>query len=415
MRILILSQWYLPEPAHLLYQLAESLQAAGHEVTVLTGFPNYPSGKLYPGYRLKWFQREKINGIPVIRVPLYPNHGKSGIRRVLNYLSFAVSAALLGPWLIPQVDVIHVYHPPATVGWPAWLLSRLRRVPFTYNIQDLWPETLAATGMLHNRTLLGIVGWFASWVCRKASAIHVISPGFRENLLGKGVPARKIHVISNWVDSQAYRPVPPDPQLAGQLGLAGRFNVMFAGNMGAAQGLDTVLDAAGLLSDLPDAQFVLVGDGADLARLKTIAQQRNLENVKFLGRYPIEEMPRLYALADVLLVHLCDDPLFRITIPHKVFACMASGKPVLAAITGEAADIVQSARAGLHCPPSDFRAMADRVRKFHAMPPAQRQEMADDGRRTMIKSYGREYLVGKVAAMVESVVEEHKARGRRQG
>lgn len=406
MRVLILTQWYLPEPVHLVSELAESLQTAGHEVTVLTGFPNYPIGRLYAGYRLKWFQREEINGVAVIRVPLYPNHTKSRVRRTLNYLSFAFSAAFLGPWLVPRVDVIHVYHPPATVGWPAWILSRLLRVPFIYNVQDLWPETLAATGMLRNRQMLRMVGWYAKWVYRRAAAIHVISPGFRQNLIEKGVPAHKIHVISNWVDVDVYRPVPPDPQLAEQLGLARRFNVMFAGNIGQAQALDTVLDAASLLRDLPDVQFVLLGNGADCARLKANAEQRKLEGVKFLGTYPIEEMSRLYAVSDVLLVHIRDDPLFRITIPHKLFAYMASGKAVLAAIEGDAADVVESASAGLTCTPEDPQAMAERIRQFHAMPPAERQEMADNGRRIILKEYGREYLAGKVAQILESVVKE---------
>jgi colanic acid biosynthesis glycosyl transferase WcaI len=414
MRILILTQWYLPEPVHLISELAESWQAMGHEVTVLTGFPNYPAGKVCPGYRLRWHQREKINGIPVIRVPLYPEHSKSAVRRVLNYVSFALSAALLGPWLAPRVDVIHVYHPPGTVGWPAWVLSRLKRVPFTYNIQDMWPETLAATRMLNNRLALRMVGWYAKWVYRRAAAIHVISPGFRENLLSKGVPDEKIHVISNWVDTGLYRPVPPDPQLAQKHGLAGRFNVMYAGNMGQAQALDVVFDTAALLGDLPDVQFVLVGGGADLKRLRAVHQERKLDNVKFLGSFAIEEMSGLYALTDILLVHLRDDPLFRITIPHKIFAYMASGRPVLAAMAGDAANVIRWAKAGLICTPSSPQALADAVRQFHAMPLAQRQEMADNGRRAMLESYGRDTLVGKLASMLESAVKEHKMGSRRR-
>jgi len=406
MRILILTQWYLPEPAHLISELAESLQAAGHEVTVLTGFPNYPAGRLYPGYRLRWYQRENINGVPVIRVPLYPEHGKSAVRRVLNYLSFALSAALLGPWLAPRVDVIHVYHPPGTVGWPAWVLSRLKRVPFIYNIQDMWPETLAATKMLNSRLALWIVGWYAKWVYRRAAAIHVISPGFRDNLLGKGVPDGKIRVISNWVDTELYRPVPPDPQLAQKHGLAGRFNVMYAGNIGQAQGLAVVLEAAELLADLPDLQFVLVGDGADLERLKAVTQERRLDNVKFLGSFAIEEMSGLYALSDVLLLHLRDDPLFRITIPHKIFAYLASGKPVLAAMAGDAANVVQASQAGLRCRPGDPQAMAETVRRLHGMPACQRQEMADNGRRAALRQYAKEYLVGKMIEMLAAVVHQ---------
>ena len=266
MKILLVTQWYSPEPAQVLADFVQSMQAAGHEVAVLTGFPNYPSGKLFPGYRLRCWQKETIDGIPVVRVPLYPDHGRSGLRRSINYLSFALSAAFLGPWLVRRPDVIHAYHPPLTIGWPAWLLSRLMRVPFTYEVQDLWPETLRATGMVTRPRVLSLVGRIAKWVYRRAAMIRVISPGFRENLIAKGVPRDKIRVISNCVDNELYRPREPDRERAEELGLAGRFNVMFAGTIGLAQGLDTLLDAAASLADVPAVQFVLVGDGADEAR-----------------------------------------------------------------------------------------------------------------------------------------------------
>ncbi len=351
MRILLLTQWYPPEPAKLLADLAQSFQAAGHEVTVLTAFPNYPIGKLYPGYRMRTWQRETIDGVSVIRVPLYPDHGRSKVRRAMNYLTFAVSASFLGRCLAPRVDVIHAYCPPVTIGWPAWLLSRSFGVPFTMEIQDLWPETLEATGMLRGRRILTWIGRFANWVYRRAAAIRVISPGVRANLIGKGVPAHKVHVISNWVDTEVYRPTEPSARLAGEAGLAGRFNVMYAGNIGLAQGMDTVLDAAAAVADLAEVQFVLVGDGADLERIKRCVRDRGLANVIFLGQRATDEMPAFYALADVLLVPLRDDPLFRITIPHKVFAYMASGKPILAAVNGNAADTVRSSGAGLTCAP----------------------------------------------------------------
>lgn len=412
MRVLFLTQFYHPEPAKLLSDLTDSLQAAGKEVTVLTGFPNYPSGELYSGYKLKLFQKEEINGITVVRVPLYPYHGKSAIRRIVNYLSFAASAVFLGFWLVPRVDVIHVHHPPLTIGWSARLLGRLLRVPFTYEIQDMWPETLRASGMLNNRCVLGMLAWYAKRVYRRAAAIRVISPGFRKNLIDKGVPSEKIHVISNWVDVDFYRPMEPDAELAQSLGLTNRFNIMFAGTLGIAQELDTVLDAAELLQESPDVQFVLVGDGADAERLRKAAQDRHLRNVKFLGRFPPREMPELYALSDVLLVHLRDDPLFRITIPHKVFSCMASGKPVLAAMEGDAADVVQSAEAGLLCPNSDPRAMADTILRFHAMSPSERQMLGNNGRRAACETYARERLTQQVAEMLESVVAKSKTKSR---
>lgn len=414
MRILILTQWYPPEPALLLQELAQSLQGRGHEVTVLTGFPNYPSGRLYPGYRMRLRQRETLAGVPVLRVPLYPEHSRSGLRRALNYLSFALSATLLGLWSTPRPDVLFVYHPPLTVALPAYILSRLWRVPFVYQIQDMWPETLAATGMLSNPKLLRWIGRFAEWVYGKAHSILVISPGFRQNLVAKGVPAKKLHVVSNWVDPSTYYRAEPDPQLAAQLGLVGRFNVMFAGNMGEAQGLETIVETARLLAadtlsgnqeassaERPPVQFVMVGDGIALPRLQQLAEQHGLANIRFLGRYPVAEMPRLYALADVLLLHLRRDPLFQITIPSKTLAYLAAGKPILAAVAGDVADMVLSVGAGMACPSEDPSALAAAVQSLQSMSAAERHAMGERGLVAAQTQFSREILIGEIEAVLQ--------------
>lgn len=405
MRILILTQWYPPEPALLLQELAQSLQAYGHEVTVLTGFPNYPSGRLYPGYRLQLFKREILGGIPVVRVPLYPDHSRSGLRRAMNYISFALSATVFGPWRIQRPDAIFVYHPPLTVGLPAYVLSRLWRVPFVYQIQDMWPETLSATGMLRNSHILHWIGQFAQWVYKKAQSILVISPGFKQNLIYKGVPEAKISVISNWVDTKTYYPVEPDPTLATELGLANRFNIVYAGNMGEAQGLETVIKAAALLRDLTEVQFVLVGDGIALPRLQQMVISGGLENVKFLPRRPATDMPKIYALADALLVHLKDEPLFRITVPHKILAYLGVGKPIIAALRGDAADLVSNVGAGITCSPEDPEALAATVRQLRSLSVDERQAMGERGVKAARTIYSREVLTRKIEAVLRQAVE----------
>jgi colanic acid biosynthesis glycosyl transferase WcaI len=402
MHILLLRQYYAPEGL-LGQELAHSLQKIGHQVTVLTAFPNYPAGKLYPGYGLRPWRREVLDGVPVVRAPLYPDHSRSGLRRALNYTSFAVTSSLIGPWLVPRPDVIFVTHPPLTVGWPAWLLSRLWRVPFVYQIQDMWPDTLHATGMVDSERILSWVGRFAKRVYAKAEAICVISPGFRANLIDKGVPPEKIHVISNWVDTETYYPEQPDRALAEELGMAGSFNIMFAGNIGEAQGLETALDAAELLRNHPQVQFVFAGDGIALPRLRQSAESRGLDNVRFLGRYPEKAMPKLYALADVLLVHLKDDPLFKITIPHKILSYLAVGKPILAALAGDAADAVTEAGAGIVCPPGDPQALASVVQRFHSMDDLERRKMGECGLAAAHKQYSREVLVGEIEAVLRDV------------
>jgi len=407
-RILILSQWYRPEPDLKAHLLGADLVARSHTVTAITGFPNYPGGKWYSGYRLRWRQWEILDGVRILRVPLYPDHSRFAVRRSLNYLSFAVSALLLGPVLSGPADVMWVYHPPLTVGIPAWWIGLLRRVPFVYEVQDMWPETLAATGMMPLAWAMPWISRLAQFIYRHAAAVAVISPGFKRNLISKGVPAEKIHVIPNWADEEIYRPVPRDETLAAEHGLAGRFNVMYGGNLGAAQAMDNVLEAAALLRDLPGVQFVLIGDGVDEVRLREAAQARRLENVRFIGRQPAERMPYFFALADALLVHLKRDPLFEITIPSKTIAYLACGRPILSCVAGDAAEVVQSAGAGLVCPPEDPAAMAQAVRDLYAMPAEQRQAMGHSGRRAFLANYTRAVLVDRYEALLREVARSNR-------
>jgi colanic acid biosynthesis glycosyl transferase WcaI len=382
MRILLLSQWFFPEPQFKGLPFAKELVRRGHKVQVLTGFPNYPGGKLYPGYRVKILQREIIEGIPIIRVPLYPSHDNSAIRRVFNYVSFAISAALLGCLLVRKADVLYAYHPPATVALPALLIGAIRRIPVVYDIQDLWPDTLEATGMVHNRQILRIVGSWCRMTYRRVRRIVVLSPGFKSALMTRGVPAGKIDVVYNWYPEDELTSTRRDEVLAQELGMAGKFNVVFAGTMGRAQGLDTVLAAAGILkTEAPNVQLIFVGGGIDVERLKGIAEERRLTNVKFLARRPRNEIGAILGLADVLLVHLRKDPLFRITIPSKIQAYLAAGKPILAGVEGDAADIVKEAEAGLICDSDSPGDLAVCIGRFAGMTPKSLEELGQNGLR----------------------------------
>jgi glycosyltransferase involved in cell wall biosynthesis len=342
-------------------------------------------------------------------VPLYPDHSRSAARRTANYVSFALTAVLLGPLLVSRPDVIFVYSPPLTIGFPAAILSTLWRVPFVFNVQDLWPDTLRATGMVNSERVLRLVGLAARLIYRAAADVVVISRGFQDRLLAQGVSSGKLHVVHDWVDVEHYRPLPPDRQEAQRLGLDGRFNVMFAGTMGMAQGLDSVLDAADDLRDLPDLQFVFVGDGVEAPVLQERAAAMRLPNVRFLGRFPPDDMPRLLSLADVLLMHVKDDPLFRITVPHKVFTYLATGKPVLAAIAGDAADVVLEAGAGISCPPADPRALASAVRRLYVMGEADRRTMGEAGRQAACEQYSATHLVAQLAGIMERATMRRKS------
>ncbi len=395
MRIAILTQHYPPEPIPKPHEMARGLTERGHEVLVITAFPYYPGGKLYPGTRLQLRQWDARDGIRILRLPLYPDHSRSPVRRTVNYGSFAVSAAMLGTLLSGPVDAMWVEQPPLTIGLAAWILGRVRRAPFLYSVNDLWPESVEATGMVRSRTVLRWMSRLERFVYRRAAAIVVISPGVKENLVSKDVPPEKVHVIPHWADESLYRPVARDPFLARELGMAGRFNVVFAGQLGLAQGLDVVLGAAAEMADLPELQFVLVGDGTDAARLRRTASERGLRNVRFLGWQPAEQMPSIFAVSDVLLVHLLDEPLFRITIPSKTTAYMACARPVLMAIAGDAADLIERTDAGITCQPGDGKALAEAVRRLYTMSPEARERMGRAGREAFLTSYSRGVLMDR--------------------
>lgn len=403
MRILILSQYYAPEPLPKAQELAEGLRDRGHEVTVLTGFPNYPSGTLYPGYRIRPWTVEAAQGLKIIRLPLFPDHSKSRIRRIANYVSFALAASILGPFLCGKTDAMFVIHPPLTIGVAAWMLSGVRRTPFVYGVADLWPDTVVASGMLRSPGLIGVLRRLEKFIYGRAQAVAPVSPGMAVRLAGRGVPEHKIRVIPDWADERVYGPQSPDPALATRLGMSGKFNVVFAGQLGLAQKLDTLLQAAQILRPHTDIQFVIVGDGVERVRLQQEAETRHLTNVRFVGRVPSGEMPSIYALADVLLAHLSAHPIFEISIPAKTYAYMACGKPVLMAAEGDAAEVIRSSGGGLTCPPENPEALAKTVERFFRMRPADREALGRRGRDCFLSRFSRSVVLRQCESLLESI------------
>jgi lipopolysaccharide/colanic/teichoic acid biosynthesis glycosyltransferase len=414
LRILLISQWFDPEPTFKGQLFAQELKRQGHDVRVLTGFPNYPGGKVYDGYRIRLFQREVVDGIPILRVPLYPSHDGSGLRRAINYLSFAATATL-GALLTKRPDVAYVYHPPATVGLPAMALKLFKGVPFVYDVQDLWPDTLAATGMLNRRSLLALVGRVMTGVYRAASSVVVLSEGFRAALVGRSVPEGQIHVIPNWADEKQINLAQPPASRARELGFDGKFTVTFAGNMGKGQALETVLDAAEILRERGDIRFLLVGGGIESESLKRHAVERELDNVVFLPRRPISEIGEILALSDALLVHLGDDPLFAITIPSKTQAYLMAGRPILMGVRGDASRIIEQTSAGISFEPENSADLASAVRALTNLSEPELRLMGERG-----QAFYREHMSLAVGARsfsrvlrTASLVRPYTAAGKR--
>ncbi|MDQ8164719.1 MAG: glycosyltransferase family 4 protein [Gemmatimonadota bacterium] len=385
MRILLLMQWFDPEPQIKGLVFAKKLRDLGNTVEILTGFPNYPGGRVYPGYSIKPFQVELLDGIRIFRVPLYPSHDNSAFRRILNYVSFGVSSCLAGIFLVNRQAVIYACGPPVTVGVSAALISLVRGVPFVYDIQDMWPDSLGATGMFNSSFGFKVVSWVCKWVYIRSTHITVQSSGVRDRLLARGVDQNKVSVIFNWCDESSI-----DIRNAGidnpdQEGGAGAprptFDVLFAGNIGKAQQMDAVLEAAKIQkSENPAVRLLLLGGGVEVPRLKEVAQAQGIDNVVFLPRVPMSEVGSLLASADVLLVHLKDDPLFRITVPAKTQAYMAAGKPILMAVAGDATALVEESGAGVCAQPANARSIANAIRQLAGMAPDKLRMMGERGR-----------------------------------
>jgi len=412
MRILIISQWFDPEPADVKgLPFARELARRGHEVVVITGFPNYPGGKVYPGYRIKCWERESRDGIDVIRVPLYPSHGLSKWGRILNYTSFALAASTIGLFVAGRADVVYIYHPPATVALPALLARLLWRTPCVIDIADLWPDAIQATGMIRNATILRAIGSFSNIVNRLVNRIVVLSPGFRQRLLERGLPAKKVEVIYNW--SRMDGAPPTTAVLAGHEAvlLKGKFNVLFAGNMGPAQALSTVVATAGIMRDSHrEVQFVFVGGGIDAEALRASASR--LPNVLFLPRRHPSEMPPLFEAAGALLVHLRDEPHFAITIPSKTQDYLAAGKPVIMAVRGDAAQIVLRSGGGVICEPEQPAQLAAAIERLLSLSEAERAAMGRAGRDYYTRNLSLGVGVDRFLALFREL---QAARRRNQG
>jgi glycosyltransferase involved in cell wall biosynthesis len=405
MKILLLTQWFQPESHFMGVPFAKALMEKGHQVQVLTGFPNYPGGKIYDGYKVKFIQKEVVDGVSVIRVPLYPSHDQSAIRRMLNYSSFALAASTIGAWAIEKADVAHIYHPPASLGLPACILRLLRNIPFVYDIKDLWPDTLTASGVFKNKAGIKLINGWCNFIYKKADKIAVCTEGFKRKLIERGVSNEKTQVIYNWCDDNTIKICEPDYQLAENYGLANSFNIIFAGNIGKAQGLDTILKAAQiLLPNHPNIKFVFIGDGVELQNLKGIVKENALYNVTFIPKQPMEKIASFLSLADVLLVHLRRQELFEITIPSKLQAYMAVGKPVLNAVNGESMEVVKKADAGLSAAPDNPQNIAETALKLFNLSKEKRDQLGKNGHNFYQNSFSMKKGVEKYETLFNDII-----------
>jgi glycosyltransferase involved in cell wall biosynthesis len=378
-------------------------------VTVITGFPCYPKGHIYEGWKQKLISEEYSDGVHIVRLPQLPDHSKSAFRRILYYASFMTSAMTLGNFRFDKADAVIVYESAVITGIAATTLARLHRVPVIYYTVDLWPESVTSTGMLKNRLALRVLKWLCGATYRSADRMVGITKGYLRRFAEMGVKPERMDLVYYWSPAaKGKAPADFDPESV--LPSDGKFRIVYAGNMGPAQNLFNVLDAAALLRDLPDVEFVLIGDGLDFAALQKKKTALHLDNVRFTGRLPAEVMPAIQSRADALLVHIKSDELTRVSIPSKTQAYMQTGRPVLMAADGESADFVNEHGFGLAVSPSDPKALADAIRKLRDMPIAEREAMGQRGIDAYEKCCSARVCGSRLCEIIEQAVEAREKK-----
>ena len=409
MEILIITQYFWPENFRI-NELALGLKDKGHQVTVMTGLPNYPDGRFFPGYGFLKNRHQDYNGIKVIRVPLLPRGESKGLRLALNYFSFAFFASVFSPFLCRgKFDLIFVYEPsPVTVGLPALVLKKLKSAPIMFWVQDLWPESLSATGEVRSIWILKMVEWLVRYIYRGCDRVLVQSKAFIAPIERMGVPARHILYFPNSAE-QLYQPMNLEPDAPERSGIPLGFRVMFAGNIGTSQDFATILSAAQKLKGYPDIHWLIIGNGRMFSWVEAQVQERCLaETIHLLGRHPVEAMPRYFALADVMLVTLKRKPIFSLTIPSKVQSYLACGKPIIGVLDGEGARIIEEAGAGLTCPAENAGALADAVLSMYHMPQSERQAMGMCGRAYFNAHFEHKLLLDRLESWMEALRKRRK-------
>jgi colanic acid biosynthesis glycosyl transferase WcaI len=404
MHILIVTQYFWPENFRI-NDLALGLLERGHQVTVLTGVPNYPDGKFFDGYG--YFNKEQdYYGVKVVRVPLCPRGKGGSLRLVLNYISFAITSSILGPLLCKgKFDLIFVFQlSPFTVAVPALFFKFLKSAPIMFWVQDLWPESLSATNAVKSKLILALVTQLVRFSYSRFDRILIQSKSFFNSIVQLGGRADHILYFPNSAEN-VYKTelTVSENVLFSPYG----FKVMFAGNIGAAQNFGTIISAAKLLQTHKDIHWIIIGDGRMRNWAETETRSQNLtNNFHFLGRHPLDAMPAFFSHADTLLVTLKKDPIFAMTIPSKIQSYLACGRPIIAALDGDGATVIEEAGAGFTCPGEASEALAQAVLKMYKTPKPEREEMGAKGRAYYEANYDRNILLDKLEGWMKELVDE---------
>jgi colanic acid biosynthesis glycosyl transferase WcaI len=416
MRLLVVTQYFWPENFRVNDLVAEFVER-GHQVTVLTGLPNYPEGKVFEQFRADPMQYSNYQGAEIVRVPLMPR-GNGGLRLMLNYLSFAASASIIGLWKLrgKNFDAIFAYEPsPITVGLPAALLRSVKRAPLVFWVLDLWPDTLQALGVVRSHVVLWAVGKLVGFIYKRCDLILAQSKSFIPQIQKYATRGSRIEYFPSWAESVFHM---NDAMPADEIPFKpGSFNVMFAGNIGDAQDFPAILAAAVYLQPHVHIRWLIVGDGRMAHWVAGEIKRRNLQDcVLMLGRHPVERMPSFFKQANALLVSLKNEPIFAMTIPGKLQSYLAAGIPVIAMLNGEGVEVVKSSQSGLTCAAGDHVALAATVLKLSEMSEEERKTMGRNGLSVSVREFDRGTLIDRLEGWIEQLKVEaiHAAEPRRR-
>lgn len=364
MHILFVTDNFPPEgnaPATRTFEHACEWVDKGHKVTVITSAPNFPEGKVFEGYKNKWLSKENTQGINVWRVKTYITANEGFIKRTIDFVSFMVSSLFFGLFT-RKIDVVIGTSPQFFTVISAWALAKFKRVPFVFELRDIWPASITAVGAMRGNWIINVLEKLELFLYRQADLIIAVTHSFKSELQNRGVFSEKIKVVLNGVDLERYNPLPEkDEILVAKYELKNKFVIGYIGTHGLAHGLENIVEAAELITKEDNIRLLFVGGGADRSRLEKIVRERGLENVVMIPRQPKDLMPRVWSLCDISLVHLKDSPLFRTVIPSKIFESMAMGLPILMAMPiGEATDIIENHKAGIKVPPECSKELSEK-------------------------------------------------------
>jgi glycosyltransferase involved in cell wall biosynthesis len=396
MRIIYLCQHFPPEtgaPQIRVYEVSKELIKRGHQVEVLTAFPHHPKGVIPEEYRGMFYLFEEWDGIPVHRTWIYPSPKGSFWRRLASYFSFTFSS-FYSLFKSKPTDVIICNSPPLFLGITGYLGAKLKRAKFVFNVADIWPESAVELGILKNKAFIQLARWLELFLYKKAWKIAAATEGIRDYMIQHGKAPSDVFLLPNGVNTDVFKPLPKNEELLRELGLAGKVVFTYAGTMGYAQGLDSVLRAAALIKDeYPNAHFLFVGDGQEREKLIKLKEELRLDNVTFYGSVPVSKMPDIFSISDYSIVSLRNIDLFKGARPSKIFPAIATGTPVLYCGVGESAEILKTHNCGRVAPPEHPEGIAAVIRELMQISEDEYRVMSENGRRLAVEEYSWSSIV----------------------